>query len=181
MSDALSPTITQPGITPYTWTQCGKAAALSLSATANVAVTEWQNADGYQFFAVRAVKTLTIEFLYAGIFAAGSLECVARAICFIPLFLIAIPAHCLKDYLPNCVVSVIGLLTTHAFYGTLASGATVVDALFALKGNLFGNTVKLSKTYAYTTIENSKKKDINHPLHQMTAPALVIPTTTTKI
>jgi hypothetical protein len=173
MTKVASPTMHQPGITPYTCYERGQAAALSLSATANVAVTEWRNADGYKFFPVKHVKTLAIEFLYAGIFAAGTLEFVARAVCAIPVVGFALLAdRCLKDCLPECVWSVLRPLVYHTVTGALVSGATAADALIALKDNVFGNAVKMSYTHSRVE-EESKSKYLavkQHPLYWMSGP-----------
>jgi hypothetical protein len=159
MSDLLCTTYNpQPGITPYSWTERALAAALSLSATANVAVTEWRNAEGNNSRPAKIVKFIATELLYAGIVVVGTLEALAKLVCSVVLAPLAIFAEkCL------CGVSPLSTFAVYVLNGTFASGATAFDALFALKDNVFTKPITLDKTHAWT----AKHKN---PLHAMTTP-----------
>jgi hypothetical protein len=147
-----------PAISHAEWKDIGKAAALSVSATANVAVTEWRNSEGYKSCPVRVVKFIATEILYAGIVVLGALETVAKIVCtivFFPLFFIA---ECfLKSCLPECVTKALGMLAAGAIWGTVASAATTVDAVVCLVKNLFSKPISLNITNNWA-FEGSLKK-----------------------
>jgi hypothetical protein len=121
---------TQLSITDASWGQIAGAAALSVSATANVAVTKWKNTEGY--YVLKPVKFIVTETLYAGIFVLGTLEAVARAVCAIVLIPLSALASCLNSCLPECVTWMLDYFAGRAVSGAQTSLATAFEALFIL-------------------------------------------------
>jgi hypothetical protein len=126
-------------ITEASWGQIAEVAYTSVSATVNIAVTEWKNAKGYDFLPFKAVKFIATEILYAGVFVLGTLEAVARAVCtvvLIPLDILA-RSRCLHRCLPECVTTTLHSLAKKKGYdGVLTSLATAFDALEVLVASI---------------------------------------------
>jgi hypothetical protein len=109
------------------------AAFNSISATANIAVTEWRNTKGYNNCLARAVKFVVIELAYAGIAVLGTLEFLARSVACvvtIPLYLISLCIPC------KMIKKGAGHLLTATFRGSAISAGTAFDAALNLLGNI---------------------------------------------
>jgi hypothetical protein len=115
----------------------------SISVTANIAVTEWRNAQGSDYVVVRAVKLLVIEAAYLGIAALGALEAVARAISCVVVLPLALIAKWL-----GCCLPVSEMAKTAAYGGAVMSVGTMFDALASLVNNICSEKINLTLTRA---------------------------------